>query len=236
MMTQMRRYSQNCREVSVYSDLPFWRKAALMDLLYLGYGLFILVVVVASYILGSFGLLPHDHQAMDLSLLMAPPGVGGHLLGTDFMGRDILSRLIVGIQAYFLPGLLAIGIALVLGTCFGVLAGYWGGGLDTAATYLSNLLNSFPRLVLILLLVCGAPAAGSKSWVVGGETHPWATSGSLEAVDVTAEPGLIQPIRTNLSHNLALGDEGRVTRASSRARAWSGGWRLPSDRRGPEAG
>ena len=88
-----------------------------------------------------------------MDLLMAPPNTEGHLLGTDFMGRDTLSRLIIGIQAYFLPGLLAIAIALIVGTCFGVLAGYWGGALDTAATYLSNLLNSFPRLVLILLMV-----------------------------------------------------------------------------------
>ena len=84
---------------------------------------------------------------------MAAPNTEGHLLGTDFMGRDILARLIIGIQAYFLPGLLSIGIALLLGTWLGILAGYWGGILDTAATYLSNLLNSFPRLVLILLMV-----------------------------------------------------------------------------------
>ena len=84
---------------------------------------------------------------------MAPPNTAGHMLGTDFMGRDILSRLVIGIQAYFLPGLLAIAIALIAGICFGVMAGYWGAGLDTAVTYTSNLLNSFPRLVLILLMV-----------------------------------------------------------------------------------
>ena len=153
MITRMRRYSQSSREVSVYSDLPIWRKAAPMDLFYLGYGLFILVVVVVSYILGTFDLLPHDPQAMDLSLLMAPPGVGGHPLGTDFMGRDILSRLILGIQAYFLPGLLAIAIALTMGTLFGVLAGYLGGTIGTAVTYCANLVDSFPRLVLILLVI-----------------------------------------------------------------------------------
>jgi len=65
----------------------------------------------------------------------------------------LLSRLIVGIQAYFLPGLLAIAIALVFGSALGVLAGYWGGRMETAITYAMNLVDSFPRLVLILLVI-----------------------------------------------------------------------------------
>ncbi|MCK4791394.1 MAG: ABC transporter permease [Desulfobacteraceae bacterium] len=124
-----------------------------MELVYVAYGLLVVTLVVASYILGAAHLLPHDPQEMDLQLLMAPPGTAGHPLGTDFVGRDILSRLIVGIQAYFLPGLLAIGIALTLGTLFGVLAGYRGGHIDTAITYAANLIDSFPRLVFILLIV-----------------------------------------------------------------------------------
>ena len=149
----MKRYSQFNVEVSEHSELPFWKKADPMDLLYIVYGLFIVVLVLGSYVLGALHLLPHDPQEINLELLMATPNTAGHLLGTDFMGRDILSRLIIGIQAYFLPGLLAIAIALIAGTLFGVLAGYWGGGLDTTTTYISNLLNSFPRLVLILLMV-----------------------------------------------------------------------------------
>ena len=69
------------------------------------------------------------------------------------MGRDMLSRLIVGIQAYFLPGLLAIFIAFCFGTVLGVLAGYRGGKFDTGITYFTNLVDSFPRLVLILLVI-----------------------------------------------------------------------------------
>lgn len=149
----MKRYSQVNVEVSELSEVPFWKKADPMDLLYVVYGLFIVALVLGSYVLGALHLLPHDPQEINLKLLMAAPNTAGHLLGTDFMGRDILSRLIIGIQAYFLPGLLAIAIALIAGTLFGVLAGYRGGGLDTTTTYISNLLNSFPRLVLILLMV-----------------------------------------------------------------------------------
>jgi peptide/nickel transport system permease protein len=149
----MKSYSQIPGEINAFSDLPFWKKADVADLAYVGYGLFIVTLVVVSYILGSFNLLPRNPQDIDLDLMMAPPGTPGHLLGTDFMGRDMFARLIVGIQAYFLPGLLAIFVALFLGTVFGVLAGYRGGWFDTVIAYFTNLVDSFPRLVLILLVV-----------------------------------------------------------------------------------
>ena len=123
----MKSYSQISGEIGEFSDLPFWKKADTVDLAYVAYGLLIVTLVVLSYLLGSFNLLPHDPQDLDLELMMAGPGTAGHLLGTDFMGRDMLSRLIVGIQAYFLPGLLAITISLLFGTLLGVLAGYRGG-------------------------------------------------------------------------------------------------------------
>ncbi len=149
----MKTYSQISGEIGEFSDLPFWKKADTVDLAYVAYGLLIVTLVVLSYLLGSFNLLPHDPQDLDLELMMAGPGTAGHLLGTDFMGRDMLSRLIVGIQAYFLPGLLAISISLLFGTLLGVLAGYCGGRSDTVITYFTNLVDSFPRLVLILLVI-----------------------------------------------------------------------------------
>ncbi len=149
----MKSYSQISGEISDFSNLPFWKKADAVDLAYVGYGLLIVAIVAMSYLLGTFHLLPYNPDDIDLELMMAGPGTAGHILGTDFMGRDMLSRLIVGIQAYFLPGLLAIFIALFVGTLLGVLAGYRGGRLDTAITYFTNLVDSFPRLVLILLVV-----------------------------------------------------------------------------------
>lgn len=149
----MKTYSQISYDISDFSDLPFWRKADASDLAYVAYGLLIVLLVVVSYLLGAFRMLPHDPQDINIELMMAPPGTPGYILGTDFMGRDILSRLIVGIQAYFLPGLMAVGISLVMGSVFGVLAGYKGGRFDTAITYITNLLDSFPRLVLILLVI-----------------------------------------------------------------------------------
>ncbi|HEY6093668.1 MAG TPA: ABC transporter permease [Gallionellaceae bacterium] len=149
----MKKYIQTSAAVSDYSSLPLHKRFAIPDLVYVSYGLLIVVLVLVSYVVGMFDLLPQDPQQINMDLLMAPPGTAGHLLGTDFMGRDILSRLILGIQAYFLPGLLAVFIALFGGVVLGVLSGYRRGYAETVITYISNLLDSFPRLVLILLVI-----------------------------------------------------------------------------------
>ena len=149
----MRRYVQAPGAVGELGALPLWQRTETLDLIYIGYGLLVVALVGVSYVLGAFNWLPHDPQAMNVALLNAPPLTPGHLLGTDFLGRDMQSRLILGIQAYFLPGLLAITISLVGGSVLGILAGCRGGLIDTLITYFSNLLDSFPRLVLILLVI-----------------------------------------------------------------------------------
>lgn len=123
------------------------------ELLALGYGILILAVVLISYVLGALQWLPFDPQALNLAMINAPPGAAGHWLGTDFLGRDIMTRLVVGIQAYFAPGLLAVVLALTVGTTLGVLAGYYGGRWRSLATYITQLIDALPRLVLILLVV-----------------------------------------------------------------------------------
>jgi len=173
----MKHYSQILGEISEFSDLPLRKKVDGIDLAYVGYGLFIVTLVVISYILGSFHLLPRDPHEIDLGLMMAPPGAPGHFLGTDFMGRDMLSRLIVGIQAYFLAGLLSIFITLFFGTVLGVLAGYWSRKFDTGITYFTNLVDSFPRLVLLLLVIAAfKPDIYYIMLVVGFTNVPVVTS------------------------------------------------------------
>jgi peptide/nickel transport system permease protein len=129
------------------------RRYSRLDQFYVGYGLLIVGLVLLSYLLGAFKLLPHDPDQSNLELIMAPLGTTGYWLGTDFLGRDLLTRLILGIQAYFLPGLLAISISLLGGTLLGIFAGYRGGLAQTIITYFNNLIDSFPRLVLMLLVI-----------------------------------------------------------------------------------
>jgi len=175
----MRRYVQAPGPVGEFSELPLLRRADTLDLVYVGYGLLVVALVLASYLLGAFGWLPHDPQAIDVGLINAAPLTPGHLLGTDFLGRDLQSRLILGIQAYFLPGLLAIAISVAGGAVLGVLAGYKGGWIDTVITYFDNLIDSFPRLVLILLVIAAFKPDIYTIMVVVGITGMPATAGLI---------------------------------------------------------
>ncbi len=140
-------------EISESNQLSWWRTAGRKNKIYVIYGLAVVLAVLVSYGLGALHWLPHDPDDMNFDSLMAGPFTGGYLLGTDFMGRDLLTRLILGTQAYFLPGLMAIAIALVLGAVLGVSAGYRGGRVDTVVVYCNNLIDSFPRLILVLLVI-----------------------------------------------------------------------------------
>jgi peptide/nickel transport system permease protein len=171
------RYVQAPRRVGELSELRLLQRADTLDLVYVGYGLVVVALVLASYLIGAFGWLPHDPRAMNVALINAAPFTPGHFLGTDFLGRDLQARLILGIQAYFLPGLLAVAISLVGGSLLGVLAGYRGGAFDTLVTYFANLLDSFPRLVLILLVVAAFKADIYYVMVVVGITGMPAIAG-----------------------------------------------------------
>ena len=164
----MSTYTQSSAKISETSQLSAWASARLGDRLSVAYGVTIAALVVLSYLLGALRLLPHDAEGMDLETMMAGPLTKDYLLGTDFMGRDLLTRLILGIQAYFLPGLLAIVIALGFGSVLGVAAGYRGGRADAIVTYLTNLIDAVPRLVLMLLVIAAfKPTIGIIMIVVG---------------------------------------------------------------------
>src|SRR5260370_6747946 len=144
----MRRYVQTPGPIGEFSELSLRQRAGPLDLVYVAYGLLVVAAVVASYLLGMFGWLPDDPQAMNVGLINAAPFTSGHLLGTDFLGRDLQARLILGIHAFFLPGLRAITICVVIAPVLRILAGYRGGWFDTIITYSYNLLDPLPRLVL----------------------------------------------------------------------------------------
>jgi len=211
----VRRYRQAAGEVAERPERSRWRAAKLADQLAVGYGLLVVGTVVISYASGAAGWLPDDPARMDMARLNAPPG-GGHALGTDFLGRDILSRLIVGIQAYFLPGLLAVLISLVLGATLGVTAGYRGGRAEALVTYLSNLVDAVPRLVLILLVIAafradiyyvmlvvgitGAPAVAS---IIAGKIQFLRTKNFIEAAHVLGLPTRVIVAKHILWYNCA---------------------------------
>ena len=94
---------------------------------------------------------PYDPIAQDLSLrLKAPSAI--HWFGTDNFGRDIFSRVIYGGRYSLLAGCLSVIIAGIIGTFYGALAGYVGGWLDNVMMRFSEMILSFPSLILAMII------------------------------------------------------------------------------------
>jgi peptide/nickel transport system permease protein len=100
------------------------------------------------------GLLPiADPLTQDITARLQPPFSQGHLLGTDALGRDLLSRLLYGGQVSLRIGVLAVLISGVVGIVAGMLAGYFGGWTDTIVSRLIEAQLSLPLLMLLLLII-----------------------------------------------------------------------------------
>ncbi|MFU0504057.1 ABC transporter permease subunit [Pseudaminobacter sp. NGMCC 1.201702] len=121
----------------------------------IGLWVFILLVVVA--LLAPL-LAPHSPSAQYRDAVLVPPfwEAGGHasfLLGTDAVGRDMLSRLLYGTRYSLFIGVIVTTIALAGGIIIGVIAGYYRGWIDTVIMRIMDIILAFPSLLLALVLV-----------------------------------------------------------------------------------
>ena len=116
-------------------------------------GLALIVLLTGTALLAP-ALAPYDPdaQADIVATRYQAPSVS-HPMGTDRFGRDIFSRVLYGARISLSIGLLAVLIAITLGTAIGAIAGFFGGRLDTVLMRGVDLLLSFPRLVLLVVLV-----------------------------------------------------------------------------------
>jgi peptide/nickel transport system permease protein len=120
------------------------------------YSLFIFTLVLIAYLCSIFLFTPHSPDEMALNKILLAPfqdEQGLYWLGTDYLGRDILTRLIMGVQAYFLPGLLAVSIAIGIGSLLGALSIFAQQSIQKTIKYLNDFLQTVPRLVLLLLII-----------------------------------------------------------------------------------
>jgi len=109
------------------------------------------VLTVASVAILAPLLAPYPYDATDLLNPFAPPDAM-NLLGTDKLGRDILSRLIIGAQVSLAVGLSVTAITLVIGTSLGMLAGYCGGRVEAVAMRGVDIMLAFPEVVFAILV------------------------------------------------------------------------------------
>ena len=101
---------------------------------------------------------PHSPSIQNRELLLLPPvwqdgGLWGHILGTDAVGRDILSRLIYGARFSLFIGLVVVTLSVISGVLIGLVAGYFRGRIDTFIMRIMDIILAFPSLLLALVLV-----------------------------------------------------------------------------------
>jgi len=120
-------------------------------------GLWVFVALVLVAIFAPL-LAPHEPYLQYRDAVLVPPvwqegGRSAYLLGTDAVGRDILSRLIYGSRYSLFIGVVVTAVAMVFGILIGVIAGYFRGWIDTAIMRLMDVILAFPSLLLALVLV-----------------------------------------------------------------------------------
>jgi len=118
--------------------------------------LFILALVLIGAI-GGEDLAPQDPNGLNLSAAFRPPfweanGSLEHILGTDNLGRDVLSKIIVGARVSVIVAFYAIIFSGAIGTLLGIIAGYFGGWVDTVIVRIAEIKMSIPALALALIL------------------------------------------------------------------------------------
>ena len=114
-------------------------------------GMGILIVYFSVAILGPL-IAPYDPQKRFLSERINPPSAK-HLMGTDELGRDILSRLIYGARVSLFIQLLAVSIAFFAGVLLGSISGFYGGFLDRLVMSFLDILMAFPSIFLAIIVI-----------------------------------------------------------------------------------
>jgi peptide/nickel transport system permease protein len=138
----------------------YWRNVLtrlLADKVAVGAGIVVLLLLGLA-LFGSW-IAPVDPYQSSMLSRLKPIGTEGHPLGTDELGRDMLSRLIVGAQLSLFMGLTPVLCAFVIGSAIGILAGYAGGWVNTAIMRTIDVFYAFPS-VLLAIALSGALGAG----------------------------------------------------------------------------
>ena len=163
----------------------------------------VLVGVVVAVALVSFVWTPHDPLAVDASVRLLGP-TADHLLGTDKFGRDVASQLMVGARTTLYVGIVAVGLAAVVGVPLGVLSAMGPRWLGELVMRTSDLVLAFPALLLAIML---------------GAVYGASTLTAMIAIGVSTVPSFARVARAGtlqvLSREYTL-----AARAGGRSRSW----------------
>jgi len=127
----------------------FWRALSKNRLALCGGAVVLVLAIMAA---AAPLLSPHDPHKPDIKRILDPPSAR-HWLGTDQIGRDVLSRMLYGARVSLAVGFVSVGIATAIGIALGASAGYHGGTVDGAVMRLVDLMLVFPRFFLLLAVL-----------------------------------------------------------------------------------
>ncbi|WCB45957.1 ABC transporter permease [Nitratidesulfovibrio vulgaris] len=143
------------------STSRFWQRNILFAIGFAIVGSMSLLALLAPWI------APYDPTALHLDTILSGPSAT-HLLGTDALGRDVLSRLLYGARVSLWVGFVSVGIAVAIGLAVGLVAGYFGGIIDELAMRLVDIMLCFPSFFLILAVIAFLePSLGNIMAVIG---------------------------------------------------------------------
>jgi peptide/nickel transport system permease protein len=152
-----------------FSKVTFWTRLRRHKLAVAGLAVLALMIFAAIF---AKQLAPFDPNAIDNVHWQGTPLppcfqdstlCGGHLLGTDEVGRDLLSRLLFGARISLTVGLFAVLMEVLIGTTLGAIAGYYGGLVDSAIMRVTDVFLSIPLLPLLLVLTAIVAASSTKA-------------------------------------------------------------------------
>lgn len=114
-------------------------------------GLFVVLVLFTVAIFAAY-LAPYPPDRIDTTQILSPPNQA-HLLGTDILGRDVLSRILFGSRVSLSVGFVAVGISTLIGVVLGAVSGYYGGIVDRVIMRFVDIMLCFPSFFLILAVI-----------------------------------------------------------------------------------
>lgn len=171
---------------------------------YLTIGALLLSAFVALAVFGP-AIVPYDPNAQDLLALLEPPSAA-HLLGTDNVGRDILSRLIAGTRYTLSIALASVFFAGLGGVALGSIAGYFGGLTDRIVTTIIDLLLTVPNIVLAIAIasVAGSSATGLTIAITASFIPPLARLVRGRVIELAQEDFVAASVTIGMSHARVL--------------------------------
>ena len=113
-------------------------------------GAFVIAVILLAAVFAPL-IAPQDPLAQHLAAQSQPPS-SAHWFGTDKLGRDVFSRIVYGARTSIGIGFVAVGLAITVGTTIGLLAGYLGGGVESALMGAMDLMLAFPSIILAIAI------------------------------------------------------------------------------------